>query len=278
MAPSVLAEVVPDGVTSKDGLVKKDVGTGALPTDPYRMVDTRLRDYALDVAVDKCMQEDGLSYPVTAFDWNDPNTSQFYRSGISKAFTVEYAMQFGYHNSPDDYNKRLRESSAVVGELSQDPAWDSAFSACFEAALSQEPFSGEDEVVQDLAPNIDGVPELPELRAAAEKWRECMAPLGIADLPEYPSLADSVATKYGLSAPDSVEGVSANNVLPEEIEIAVADAECRASSNYEQLLYDAHWNGAEDIIAKNSGEYSARLEAINAQNQKYKDYIQNANR
>jgi len=278
IAPAALDEVPPDGSMSKDGLVKKDIKTGVLPTDPYRIVDVRIRDYAIDIAIDKCMKEEGLSYPVTVFDWNDPSAPQFNLPGISGLLTVEKAETYGYHYPPNEYRKRLRESSTQRNELLQDPAWTSTHDACYEKVFSEEPFVGEDEVASDLAPNIDGVAELPELRDAAAKWTECMAPLGIADLPETPMIADSVAQKFGLYTPDEAEGMVADNVDSEEIEIAVADAKCRASSGYEQLQYDAYWNGAEEIIAKNSAEYSARLEAISAQNQKYKDYIQNADR
>lgn len=100
-----------------------------------------------------------------------------------------------------------------------------------------------------------------------------MAPQGIADLPEEPQIAQSVATKFGLGQPDADDTATDTNVSAEEIKLAVADAKCREQSGYEQLVYDLQWVGQEQILARDPNYWQARLKLVRQATNEYKTYI-----
>ncbi len=255
-----------DGTMSKDGLVKKDSTKGALPADPYRLPDDRLQAYAENLYIANCMKQSGYEYPVQTYDWNDPATPLESPPGYNGRFTVAKAQAYGYHVS----SKRREEWLKVVeqkNQLLKDPAADKTFTACSEKLRSSGVFKASDKLGGGVAPYVDDVSKLPAVRAAAQRWRKCMAPQGIADLPEEPQIAPSVATKFGL-----VDGGD-SAVSAEEIKLAVADAKCREQSGYEQLVYDLQWVGQEQILARDPNYWQARLKLVRQATNEYKTYI-----
>lgn len=251
---------------SKDGLVKKDSTKGALPADPYRLPDDRLQAYAENLYIANCMKQSGYEYPVQTYDWNDPATPLESPPGYNGRFTVAKAQAYGYHVS----SKRREEWLKVVeqkNQLLKDPAADKTFTACSEKLRSSGVFKASDKLGGGVAPYVDDVSKLPAVRAAAQRWRKCMAPQGIADLPEEPQIAPSVATKFGL-----VDGGD-SAVSAEEIKLAVADAKCREQSGYEQLVYDLQWVGQEQILARDPNYWQARLKLVRQATNEYKTYI-----
>lgn len=255
-----------DGTMSKDGLVKKDSTKGTLPADPYRLPDDRLQAYAENLYIANCMKQSGYEYPVQTYDWNDPATPLESPPGYNGRFTVAKAQAYGYHVS----SKRREEWLKVVeqkNQLLKDPAADKTFMACSEKLRSSGVFKASDKLGGGVAPYVDDVSKLPAVRAAAQRWRKCMAPQGIADLPEEPQIAPSVATKFGL-----VDGGD-SAVSAEEIKLAVADAKCREQSGYEQLVYDLQWVGQEQILARDPNYWQARLKLVRQATNEYKTYI-----
>ena len=256
-----------DGTMSKDGLVKKDSIKGVLPADPYRLPDDRLQYYAENLYIANCMKQSGYEYPVQTYDWNDPATPLESPSGYNGRFTVAKAQAYGYHRAP---SKRREEWLKVVeqkNQLLKDPAADKTFMACSEKLRSSGVFKASDKLEGDVAPYVNDVSKLPAVRAAAQRWRKCMAPQGIADLPEEPQIAPSVATKFGLVDGDD------SAVSAEEIKLAVADAKCREQSGYEQLVYDLQWVGQEQILARDPNYWQARLKLVRQATNEYKTYI-----
>lgn len=262
-----------DGTMSKDGLVKKDSTKGALPADPYRLPDDRLQTYAENLYIANCMKQSGYEYPVQTYDWNDPATPLESPSGYNGRFTVAKAQAYGYHRAP---SKRREEWLKVVeqkNQLLKDSAADKTFMACSEKLRSSGVFKASDKLEGDVAPYVNDVSKLPKVRAAAQRWRKCMAPQGIADLPEEPQIAQSVATKFGLGQPDADDTATDTNVSAEEIKLAVADAKCREQSGYEQLVYDLQWVGQEQILARDPNYWQARLKLVRQATNEYKTYI-----
>ena len=255
-----------DGTMSKDGLVKKDSTKGSLPADPYRLPDDRLQTYAENLYIANCMKQSGYEYPVQTYDWNDPATPLESPPGYSGRFTVAKAQAYGYHLS----SKRREEWLKIDeqrNQLLKDPAADKTFTACSEKLRSSGVFKASDKLGGGVAPYVNDVSKLPAVRAAAQRWRKCMAPQGIADLPEEPQIAPSVATKFGL-----VDGGD-SAVSAEEIKLAVADAKCREQSGYEQLVYDLQWVGQEQILARDPNYWQARLKLVRQATNEYKTYI-----
>lgn len=255
-----------DGTMSKDGLVKKDSTKGTLPADPYRLPDDRLQTYAENLYIANCMKQSGYEYPVQTYDWNDPATPLESPPGYNGRFTVAKAQAYGYHVS----SKRREEWLKIDeqrNQLLKDSVADKTFTACSEKLRSSGVFKASDKLGGGVAPYVNDVSKLPAVRAAAQRWRKCMAPQGIADLPEEPQIAPSVATKFGL-----VDGGD-SAVSAEEIKLAVADAKCREQSGYEQLVYDLQWVGQEQILARDPNYWQARLKLVRQATNEYKTYI-----
>ncbi|MGH9245962.1 MAG: hypothetical protein ACRD29_16925 [Acidimicrobiales bacterium] len=89
---------------------------------------------------------------------------------------------------------------------------------------------------------------------AAQRWRDCMQPLGIPDLPTTPE--EGMPTPFlreefgdDVSEPDVLEPWSPPSV--EEIEIAVEDAKCRESSGVRREFYDAEVEAQLEAVAEN---------------------------
>ncbi len=86
-----------------------------------------------------------------------------------------------------------------------------------------------------------------------------MAPLGTIDLP-----AEPWSLGYGrLSVPDSLqEKWQWHNVgqpTPAEIEYAVYDAQCRESSGWTDILYDAEWDMREAFVNQHRTELDTEI-------------------
>ncbi len=274
--PSILDNVVPDGTTSESGLVIKDVTTGFTPGEPYRKIDTRVEEYAGDIFNAICLAESGYSMSVRHFDWNDPTLPKYYPPSLSPSFTVERAEEYGYHRSPlSPFEKGQLEVLRKLQDLDSDPDLAAAWDSCDARRMSEEPFLSYYGIT-DVALYVNGIEELPQVRAAAKEWRQCMSDLGIPDLPEMPGVAESLQEEFGLN---TQVGISLDTAAEEsspsekEIRIAVQDAKCRETSRFEQLVYDAEWAAEEERIAKNPEEFAARLEEISKGTQAYKDYI-----
>ena len=269
---AVAVEDLPaDGVTSVTGLVVKDYEAGALPTDPYRRIDPGIVEYATDVNVALCMSDSGYHYPVVAYDWNDPGNKTF--TGYSRARSVEEAQAYGYRLAPEDQVAARLEATAYID--AQPAAYHDELDRCFDQMFEDPLFS---DLVADDVPFTEGRSENPAVKSAMEQWRTCMAPLGIPDLPEdAPGIAPSVAAQLGLDGADGQALTDLGAITAYEIEVAVADAQCQASSGYDRLVYDLTWYGQDQLLAANTADYEARRELIASQTQELTTYIE-ANR
>ncbi|MDO4900162.1 hypothetical protein [Actinomyces sp.] len=271
-ASSIAASDIPaDGAQSADGgLTIKDYNKATLPTDPYRSVNPDLRNYAWDVSVAKCMIDNGHTPPpVIEYDWNDPAVVSI--GGWSRRMSVEEAEQYGYHQPPASTRaERIRSASQFID--SQPTDWRSAYESCYEGTAEPPLFQ---ETVTDDLPFAEGVESNPLLDEAAAQWRECMKPLGIPDLPEEaPGLAPSLASKFGLDNPDSLEALNPTSVSAEEIAIATQDAQCDADSGYDKTEYGLVWVARDRYVKANLSDLTARREAIENQETELKAYIE----
>lgn len=102
---------------------------------------------------------------------------------------------------------------------------------------------------------------------ASDRWQQCMAPVGLIDLPDNPSLMPSPSLSSGMPQEgqplsDSTEhGVSAW-----EREVAVADARCRVESGYDRALLQARATAELEAIAADIEAFeSARIAFVEYQ-------------
>lgn len=262
------SQIPADGTTSTDGLVVKNHATGTLPSDPYRAVDYRLHDMALDTWLAVCMSGHQLEYPVVSFDWNDPNNST--STGWSPARTEEQAAEYGYHLMPTSNGE---EKHAAQGFISSQPdSYQKQLSSCSDQAAEDPMFAN---AVQDDIPFVTGADANPAAKEAMAAWTECMKDLGIPDLPtDAPGPSPSTLQRLGLAGADNTNLTDLSTITSDEIIIATQDARCNAQSHYDEIVYGLTWVGQQQQVTDNESEFAARLDKITADRQAYIDYIE----
>ena len=115
----------------------------------------------------------------------------------------------------------------------------------------------------------------PALVTAAEKWRECMAPLGIADLPETP-WANASPEVMPPSLLNEWHWETGGMPSADEVRVATHDAQCRRSSGWFDALYEETWKVHEEFVRNHQSELTPILEDYKRQVQVatevYKNY------
>jgi hypothetical protein len=231
----------------------------ALPLDRFGPIDVGVSAYAGNLLVKPCMEKSGYDWPIPAFD-STAAPGATWNSVGRRLFDPDIAAQYGYHiapsNQPDD------AGAAELNSRPLSPPEKKALDACFRSSQKQLP-PPETELISSLggaaydAAKADG-----ETLDSAERWRECMKPSGISDLPAVPSEmpSPSIARRFKL-------GSSGSTASPQEIQLAVADARCRESSGYAKHLYAVELDKQLDLISSNRDALD-RVKAANARHHK----------
>lgn len=129
---------------------------------------------------------------------------------------------------------------------------------------------------QELAPSLagaayDAAKADEQTTGSAKRWRTCMEPYGISDLPEAPHEmpSRSMEERFGLmgSGARVPTSTSQGSASPEEIRVATGDAKCRQSSGYAKALYEAEVSQQSELIASNRDALE-RARAANARHAK----------
>ena len=204
--------------------VAKDEATWSTPLAVYFGVDTNdLRSHAQSVVTATCMHENGYADFRENYDSTAPRPRTTAPDGVGRLFNEELAAQYGYRNAPNpQYLIEADVEAAGGGGLYENasPEFKDQWYACLDRATAEV---NEGESPQRL-PTGDGPDQAtldsiqsqlnrfhidttgPQLQADAAAWRQCMAPLGIADLPDRPWEAGSMRMpdslrKSGTGAP-----------------------------------------------------------------------------
>ena len=275
-------QVASTGSSAAEGIgaeVTKDQSHWTLPTDPYyggQIMPLSLQ--AWDTVVRNCMVKAGFSDYRVGMDASAPPPANLAGDGISTFFNETTASQFGYRRAPDPRNVLEAEIEAAgPGGLfaSKDKEFHKQLDVCdmegraAVAGVSVEEFKERsnklaDDVQEDLSSIGSQLNRLavdlnsPELSAAAASWRECMAPLGISDLPDRPwdagstgGLPESLRDKWGWRPTGKPSA--------DEIATASADAACRASSGWTDTLYQQEWDTHQAFVDAHRAELAPVL-------------------
>ena len=275
-------QVASTGSSAAEGIgaeVTKDQSHWTLPTDPYyggQIMPLSLQ--AWDTVVRNCMVKAGFSDYRVGMDASAPLPANLAGDGISTFFNETTASQFGYRRAPDPRNVLEAEIEAAgPGGLfaSKDKEFHKQLDVCdmegraAVAGVSVEEFKERsnklaDDVQEDLSSIGSQLNRLavdlnsPELSAAAASWRECMAPLGISDLPDRPwdagstgGLPESLRDKWGWRPTGKPSA--------DEIATASADAACRASSGWTDTLYQQEWDTHQAFVDAHRAELAPVL-------------------
>lgn len=255
-------------------LPEKNITEWTMPSDYYNPPDIKLEYYALDLTMQGCLEEAGVPFRVRTFDVDAPHP-ETETATMHRLFSVEIAQKYGYQQAPDprinlEDNKALDEISKVWTDQQYDDYARCSDEAAKSLGMVSEPYHFGFNTVED--PMSD-----PKVVEALKKWRECIAPLGIADLP-----AD--ATPSDMPTPGLIEQWAWPQDTPPwekppasaaEIEVAVADAKCQESSGWNQAVYDAAWDAELAFLKDNFVEINARGERYRALTEKYLEVIKN---
>jgi hypothetical protein len=246
-------------------LVEKNRLMWVMPLDAY-MVAEQL-DHAVDVFIEPCMQERGFAHRRPAVDVT--KRSETVTVSGRNLFNVEVARQWGYGGAPDPNADVLL---AAAAESTHWPAEQlDQYEDCLGRAREQFPAQRINNVVASLSFSAwTGAKNDPEVREAAERWVQCMQPLGFSDLPDGPN-ADGGGTPTP-SMMEAYTGVPYNATFDgaapeqtaqqkaEEIRIATFDAECQESTGYAQALYDAEWDRQVSVVRENEETLTSLLD------------------
>jgi hypothetical protein len=250
-----------DTSAAKPTLPEKNLEAWVLPLDQYTVTDTVLSEgqYAENLLIQPCMEKAGFSWNVPA---RDPAAGQgpSWNAAGRRLFTADLAKKWGYHLAPAITS--IAESTFATEANHIDAQEQAVFNDCLAEARkklpSTMPFLNAASGL-GVAGSADAANE-PEVRSAAGKWRACMLPLGISDLPTSPQEmpSASLASEFGLAGQDQPESVP----TAREREVAVADLNCRTTSGYRQLSYDAEWERQLPVLQKNADELNRIASAI----------------
>lgn len=270
-----------------DATPAKDLKRWTLPTDAYYGGQiSRLTSDAHIVARAHCLRKAGYSdYPIHVTPFAPPPETET-AGGIGHRFTEEIAATYGYRLAPDpgridsvelpDWSNMpegfadderactLKVSARLAGTTVEEYenllAKDSPLAQLHESPLEQWRtfFTPE---FRDIETQLDRLRvdlTSPELTQAAQRWRECMAPLKIIDLPERPW--PNVSQRMPDSLRDRWNWETAGDASADEIAIARHDAACRRSSGWFDTLYEQTWSLHEEFMTAHKDELAPLLE------------------
>lgn len=231
-------------------LPSKNAALWVMPTDSYLPNEETAEtvEYAHLLMDTECLTEAG--YPLSP-PFRDPSTSwesETWNTVGTRLFTKAIASKYGYHLAPS-----AEANETQWDAFYQTPLSDSAKGAlatCRESRDVQIPdiLGTRNQLVMLLTAAEEEARQAEEVVEAASKWRQCMAPLGVADLPERPSglPTDSQRSDFDLNDGDLTAAPSAT-----EIAQATFDAECRDTSGYGRALYNATFDANAKVLEEN---------------------------
>ncbi|MFJ3427415.1 hypothetical protein [Leifsonia aquatica] len=159
-------------------------------------------------------------------------------------------------------------------------AEDSAFLTCQDKVRKANPLIAPDAGAMNLALGYlsqasDLAQEAKPVREAAAKWRKCMEPEGISDLPQSPQQMPpkSLRDTFGLGGATDGPIRDAGSATAEEIRLASVDAKCAETSGFHQRLYDAVWDETSKLFRENFDALERAKAKLNKQDRAAQDVI-----
>jgi len=219
-----------------------------MPLDQFSLTSAEVtrREYAELLLEEPCMEAAGYSYDVPWRDLSATDRPSF--NGVHRRlYTVELAHQWGYHiaDTPETTFDDFLKFGESVSALSE--AGANTLRGCNETARATIPLIHvEANWVAGLANQayLDALND-DEVLEAAKLWKECMKPIGVADLPTSPA---------DMPSPSLSADVNELHASAREKTVAVADVKCRESSGYAEALYQAEWRLQLVLMEQNADE------------------------
>jgi hypothetical protein len=253
-ACSLLPETTP---TAHLELPSKNEDLWVMPLDSYTPPVSRKPDYGMALLEQPCMDSHGFK---RAVPWQDPAALD---APLRSVFNVKVAEQKGYHVSAVTAPPASPAWTAFAYRTLA-PGEQSALDACIAEAYKKLPPPSPSE---NLAPGLaqtafNSSLATASVKAADQKWKACMRPYGVIDLPDYPGNmpSPSLVKKFDLGGSPQPSA--------DEIKLAVADAACRDSSGWTAASYNAEWDAQVVLLRKNQSQLDAAKRDIDDYNRR----------
>lgn len=227
-------------------LPEKNESQWLLPLDEYQLPLVDAVEDAQQLIVRSCMAERGLPWDVVLNQTGSVQQESWNPVG-RKLFSPYLAERYGYGNSPmlDQAQARMDAENSkrkVAAGNSQ------LVDECF--VRSDAVLGVTDGSAYDLAQQLQNLASMDAeastaVRDAAGAWRECMADIGLPDLPDIPEEMPPASIGNGDEGPaiDAPRRSGDELDVPADVRrLAIKDAECRESTEYTTTLYDAEWD------------------------------------
>jgi hypothetical protein len=242
-----------------------------LPLDNYIVGNTDASDYASGLLVEPCVEKAGYSWNEPYRDITAGNGASF-NSADRRLFDPTIAKQWGYHFAPSPDTTLAAANAFNAAANSIGPVEQTAVTKCILQSRKTLPaLSGSAQIGSNYASEAyDAAVSDAAVKSAATKWRTCMVPAGISDIPDSPEdfPSASVSARFGLghlvlsSTPPAVSSA--------EIKLATFDANCEESSGYLPTLYKSEWDHQVTLMSKNADA----LDRAKTQLDKYNALVQ----
>lgn len=219
--------------------------------------------YARDLLARQCLQG---TVDFTVVEPSPTSTSAEARTG-QPAFDEQTAAASGYPG--------LRAVPTMQGGVApgvtMTPELQEAITAC--GAATQErlgnPPEREPSAIESAGWNA--VTTDPDVAAATSAWKTCMAPAGLTDLPTTPNEMPPASILELSMVKDAMGNLtpSTTTAVPDrEREVAVLDAQCRASTDWTGAVFRARVNAELTAISKDVEGFEASRAAYDAYEKK----------
>jgi hypothetical protein len=224
----------------------------AMPSDQYvlSMAEMEVLIARVRYELRDCVQAAGFPNYDAGYSFSESsvNTDEYAVSGM-RINNAENLGKYGYE-LPPSFNGGQNPQ-----KLSPTAAEQSAEQNCLAQPNTDEQATTEEGTAEDLNNQMnarlmgvmDEAMQDQTVVAAAVAWRECMAPLGIADLPDSPEdmPSKSLKNRWGRANMDGDE----HPANADELAVAAQDGQCRQSSGYDRAYYDASWAIESKLLA-----------------------------
>lgn len=222
-----------------------------MPLDEFTDNSAPLRDYAEALLDAKCLARAGITWPVP-WQPTDRALSESYNSGGRRIFNSELARSWGYHrapNSSDGFSAWQRFTAEANRIATSTKGFDSIFDDCLKSTRDLIPLPSDDarDYARMAAHQISAEALLDSTVISAQsEWQACMIGAGFVGLPDSPNEMppESLRDEFNLGVPGTLPS-------PDEIQLALADAECSESSGYTIALYEAEWGRQATFVEAN---------------------------
>lgn len=254
--------------------VERDQAAWTMPLDGWAQPAGGKQDYAENLVVQSCLRHAGIDFPVpwatsagleAASDADETPERGNPSPALSwtRPLDADLARTRGYHGP-----STAGANEDGIREWGQDPERNAAFadasqtavSRCFQEGYRTLGLDDEDGTAQTASMTAKRLTYVAATAArqddavvaAAARWRSCMAPSGVRDLPASPAEmpSESVRRQFGTD-------IGSTPVQDAEVAVAERDVACQASSGYRRALYDAEWHRLLHVTATDAAALGA---------------------